>query len=94
MTGFLYLDLNHALPFELLHNKWSSRCVLRSKTSTRHAQKLTLNMRDLNVVIRYETDQRYMLTFKPIYVVLDHILRENLTETEPAHVRTRVIFTP
>jgi hypothetical protein len=75
-------------------NKWSSRCVLRSKTSTQHAQKLTLNMRDLNVVIRYETDQRYMLTFKPIYVVLDHILRENLTETEPAHDRTRVIFTP
>jgi hypothetical protein len=29
-----------------------------------------LNMRDLNVVIRYETDQRFMLKFIHIYVVL------------------------
>ena len=83
MTGFLYLDLNHALPFELLHNKWSSRCVLRSKTSMRHARKLTLNMRDLNSVIRYDTYQRFMLKFTPIYAILDHILRKNPPEQNP-----------
>jgi hypothetical protein len=86
-----FLDPNHALPFELLHNKWSSRCVLRSKTSTRHARKLTLNMCDLNVVIRYETDQRFVLKFTPIYAILDQILRKNPLELEPAHDRTRAI---
>jgi hypothetical protein len=63
MTDFLFFNLNHVLPFELLHNKWSSRCILRSKTSTRHAWKLTLNMHDLNIVIRYETYQRFKLKF-------------------------------
>jgi hypothetical protein len=52
-----------------------------------------LNMRDLNVVIRYETDQRFMLKFTPIYAVLDHILRKNPSEPEPAHDPTRAIFT-
>jgi hypothetical protein len=73
MTSFLFLDPNHALPFELLHNKWSSRCVLCLKIATRHAWKLTLNMRDLNIVICYETDQRFMLKFTPIYAVLVHV---------------------
>jgi hypothetical protein len=85
MIGFLFLDLIHALPFELLHNKWFSRCVLRSNISTRHAWKLTLNMRDLNTVIRYETNQQFMLKFTPIYIVLVHVLRKNLPEPEPAH---------
>jgi hypothetical protein len=53
-----------------------------------------LNMRDLNVVIRYETDQRFMLKFTPIYAILDHILRKNPPEPEPAHDPTRAIFTP
>jgi hypothetical protein len=45
-----------------------------------HARKLTLNMRDLNSVIRYETDQRYMIKFTPIYAILDYILRKNPPE--------------
>jgi hypothetical protein len=64
-----FLDLNHALPFELLYNKWSSLCILRSKISTWHAWKLTLNILDLSVVIHYETDQQFMLKFTPIYIV-------------------------
>jgi hypothetical protein len=58
-----------------------------------HARKLTINMRDLNFVIRYETDQRFMLKFTPIYAILDHILRKNPPEPELAHDRTRAIFT-
>jgi hypothetical protein len=46
----------------------------------RHARKLTLNMRDLNFVIHYEIDQRFMLKFTPIYAILDHILRKNPLE--------------
>ena len=49
----------------------------------RQARKLTLNMRDLNSVIRYETDQRFMLKFTPIYAILDHILRKNPPEHNP-----------
>jgi hypothetical protein len=30
-------------------------------------------MRDLNIVICYETDQRFMLKFTPIYAVLVHV---------------------
>jgi hypothetical protein len=77
MTCFLFLRSEPYVAFWLLHNKWSCRCVLRSKTSMRHARKLTLNMHDLNSVIRYETDQRFMLKFTPIYAILDHILRKN-----------------
>jgi hypothetical protein len=51
-------------------------------------------MRDLNVVIRYEIDQRFMLKFAPIYAVLVHDLRKNLPEPEPMHNRTHTIFTP
>jgi hypothetical protein len=94
MTGFLFFKLNHALPFELLHNNWFSRCVLRSKISMRHAWKLTLNIRNLNVVIRYETDQRFMLKFTHIYVILVHVLRKNPSEPEPTHDRTHAIFMP
>jgi hypothetical protein len=83
MIGFLFFRSEPCV-FELLHNKWSSRCVLRSKTFTRHARKLTLNMRDLNVVIRYETDQRFMVKFTPIYAVLVHILCKNLLEPDRA----------
>jgi hypothetical protein len=36
------------------------------------------NMHDLNNVIRYKTNQRFMLKFTPIYAILDHILRKNL----------------
>jgi hypothetical protein len=50
-------------------------------------------MRDLNVVIRYETDQRFMLKFTPIYAILVHIYAKNPPEPEPAHDRTRTIFT-
>jgi hypothetical protein len=42
----------------------------------------------------YETDRRFTLKFVPIYAVLVHDLRLNPTEPEPAHDRTRVIFTP
>ena len=84
MTGFLFLRSEPYVAFWLLHNKWSCRCVLRSKTSMRHARKLMLNMRDLNSLILYETDQRFMLKFTPIYAILDHILRKN----------PRTIFTP
>ena len=93
MTGFLFLRSEPCVAFWLLHNKWSCRCVIRSKTSMRHARKLTLNMRDLNSVICYETDQRFMLKFTHIYAILDHILRKNPPEPEPAHDRTRAIFT-
>jgi hypothetical protein len=86
MTGFLFLDLNHALPFELLHNKWSSRCVLRSKISTQHAWKLMVNMRDLNAVTRYETDQRFMLKLTPIYAVLVHDLRKICVSQNPRSI--------
>jgi hypothetical protein len=51
-------------------------------------------MRDINVVIRYETYQRFMLKFTPIYTVLVHVLCKNPPEPEPTHDRTRVIFTP
>jgi hypothetical protein len=69
-------------------------CILRLKISTRSAWKLTLNMHDLNAVIRYKIDQRFMLKFTHIYVVLAHVLRKNLPEPKPAHDRTRAIFTP
>jgi Rieske Fe-S protein len=42
MSGFLFLRSEPCVAFWLLHNKWSCRCVLRSKTSMRHARKLTL----------------------------------------------------
>jgi hypothetical protein len=46
----------------------------------RHARKLTLNMRDLNSLIRYKIDQQFMLKFTPIYAILGHILRKNPPE--------------
>jgi hypothetical protein len=45
-------------------------------------------MRDLNVIIRYKTDQRFMLKFTPIYAILVHVLHKNLPEPEPGHART------
>jgi hypothetical protein len=51
-------------------------------------------MRDLNIAIHYETDQRFMLKFVPIYAVLVHVLRKNPLEPEPKRDRMHAIFTP
>jgi hypothetical protein len=87
MTGFLFLKSEPCVAFWLLHNKWSYRCVFCSKTSMRHAWKLTLNMHDLNSVIRYETDQRIMLKFTPIYAILDHIYAKIRPRHNPRMIR-------
>jgi hypothetical protein len=49
-------------------------------------------MHDLNVVIRYETYQRFKLKFPPIYTILDHILRKNPAEPKPARILRRNVW--
>jgi hypothetical protein len=71
---------------------FSSRFTLKSIRARTHARS---DAHDFYIVISgpiccYETDIRFTLNFVLIYVVLDHVLRWNLPEPEPAHDRVRV----
>jgi hypothetical protein len=65
----------------------------RAKTRARSAA------RDFHAVILgpvccYKIDIEFTLNFVLIYVVLDHVLRWNPPQPEPAHDRLHAIFTP
>jgi hypothetical protein len=67
--------------------------IIRDRTRARSAA------RDFHAVILgpvccYKTDIGFTINFVLIYAVLDHVLRWNPPEPEPAHDRLHALFTP